>query len=776
MAKRQDKKAHRIKRLFEDTNTSSRVQWERINQKGYDFAHDNQISAEEKAILEEQGMPTFTINRIIPVVEMLNFYATANRPRWQAVGADGTDTDVAAVFSDISDYVWYNSNGESLFANVINDSVTKSVGYMLVTVDKDADQGMGEVIIQQPEPFDIYVDHKSRDILFRDADYIMIRKILPKSHLIKQYPEKKRLILNAEANETHDWSYTEKAFDTDQKDFHYKDITKDRMLEEKEEDTPIEFYEVYEKEKIAWMNIFYKIPPNEIAMKNIATTARNQISELKLELEVILKEKENLLLEQLESGEILKERYELEMKKMTDKMSRQIEDARMSIQHKLREEQSKTANKVVTEKEFKLLIKNKSFEENLIDAIKFYKTRIKLTCVVGDKCLYEKLLPIEDYPLIPFHYKWTGTPFPISAVSPLIGKQRELNKAHQLMVHNASLGSSLRWMYEEGSVDTDYWERFASAPGALLPIRQGFTPPTPVTPFQLNNAFFGLVQQGKGDMEYLAGIYSAMQGDTNASSDMPYRGMLAMDEYGTRRIKYWLRSSIEPGLKQLGNVVKQMTQHIYTAHKVFRIVEPSGITPEKQVEINIPIYNSFGKVIDKHNDYATAKFDIRVVAGSTLPVNRWAYLEELKELMKMGVVDDVAVLAETDIRNKEKIVQRKSLYSQLQSKIEGMEKQVQDKEGTIETLERQLVQAGIKDKIRQGEMEDNKKRLQQESSREKEINDTKLQQANERNALKQESSFYKTKADMALEKAKADLMAVREKDKQKNALQDKPEK
>ena len=88
MAKKTDKKALRVKRLFEDTNTASRIQWERINQKGYDFAHDNQISAEEKATLEDQGMPTFTINRIIPVVEMLNFYATANRPRWQAVGAD----------------------------------------------------------------------------------------------------------------------------------------------------------------------------------------------------------------------------------------------------------------------------------------------------------------------------------------------------------------------------------------------------------------------------------------------------------------------------------------------------------------------------------------------------------------------------------------------------------------------------------------------------------------------------------------------------------------
>ena len=239
--------------------------------------------------------------------------------------------------------------------------------------------------------------------------------------------------------------------------------------------------------------------------------------------------------------------------------------------HRLTEEQSKTSNKIVTAKEFKILQESKSFANRILNSISFFEDRVKLTCVVGDKFLYENLLPITEYPLVPFHYKWTGTPFPMSAVSPLIGKQQELNKAHQLMVHNASLGSSLRWMYEEGSIDTDYWEKYSSAPGALLPKRSGFDAPQPVMPFQLNNAFFSLVQAGKGDMEYLAGVYSAMQGDIGASGDMPYRGMLAMDEYGTRRIKYWLKNSLDPALQQMGEIIKQYSQAVYTAHKVFNI-------------------------------------------------------------------------------------------------------------------------------------------------------------------------------------------------------------
>ena len=107
---------------------------------------------------------------------------------------------------------------------------------------------------------------------------------------------------------------------------------------------------------------------------------------------------------------------------------------------------------------------------------------------------------------------------------------------------------------------------------------------------------------------------------------------------------------MELELKQLGKILSEYTRTVYTAHKVFQIVQPNSIESEKSVEINVPLYNDFGDEIERFNDYGTAKFDIRIVAGSTLPVNRWAYLAELKELMQLGVIDDIALLAETDIK------------------------------------------------------------------------------------------------------------------------------
>jgi len=63
------------------------------------------------------------------------------------------------------------------------------------------------------------------------------------------------------------------------------------------------------------------------------------------------------------------------------------------------------------------------------------------------------------------------------------------------------------------------------------------------------------------------------------------------------------------------------------------------------------------------------------------------------------LIDDIAMIGETDIRNKKQIIERKSMYSQLQGQVSSMEEAIKDKDGTIETLERQLVQAGIKMKV-----------------------------------------------------------------------------
>ena len=696
MAKKKDKPTQ-IHDLYLKLNGSTRQQWETVNQEGHDFYLDNQLTYQEKKALENNGQPTFTINRIIPIVEMLNFYATANDPRWQAVGMEGSDSALAAVHNDIADYIWYISDGKQMMHQVVQDACTKGVGYMQVYVDPNSDQGMGDVKVRSLEPFDVFVDPQSRDQLYKDASFIMLHKIVPRAQLDNEFPEFKNKIKKAHSQYPSHYRFTQKA---DERDFQYKDISENYSILGDDE-TLIDYYELYEKISVPYMNIFYTIMPTQEQIAQIEQQAVAQAQEQQSEGKVRFEEEVHKLKQSLEKGEIIQPRFEKTVGELNQKFNAKFEQIKAQIMQQMVEQATITEQKVVSEKEFKILMKGE-LKNHLTSATKYFEYRIRHSVCAGDQLLKEIVLPGDMFPIVPFHYKWTGTPFPMSAVAPLIGKQKELNKAHQLMVHNASLGSSLRWMYVDGSIDIDYWEKYASAPGALLPVNNGYESPKEVLPAQLSAAFVQMVQEGKGDMEYLAGIYSSQQGDMATQHDT-YKGLLANDEYGTRRVKNWVEQSIKGALKQVGLLVRDYAQFIYQANKVFRIVQPSSIQEQREVEINIPMYNDLGEQIGKYNDYQAARFDVRVIAGNSLPVNRWAYLGELKELMQLGVVDDIAVLSETDVKNKEQIAKRKSMYSQLQGQIGQYEEEIKDKDGTIETLTRQMIQLGIKDKVRQAE-------------------------------------------------------------------------
>ena len=488
---------------------------------------------------------------------------------------------------------------------------------------------------------------------------------------------------------------------TDIQSIQPEDITMGITVEGEDDDI-IPYYETYSKKKHSYRNVFIKILPSPVQMQAIKEKVETEMEEAEQEIQVQLKEKLLSIQQSLQAGEIIEERAQLESDRANKMAEQAIQEKRVQLTSEAQDSATVIDQKVMTEESYNILANSDDIKDQIIEAIQFYENRVHLTCTVGDDIfLYERVIPVTEYPIVPIPYMYTGTPYPMSAVTPLIGKQQEINKAHQIMLHNANLASNLRWMYEEGSVPEEEWEQYSSSPGALLKYRQGFQPPSPVMPAPINNAFYTITQEGKGDAEYIAGVPSAMMGFTQDQPET-YRGLLANDEFGTRRLKAWMGSVVEPALEHLGRCFQMLSQHHYSVEKVFRIAQPeAGQLPdeEKEVRINIPIYNDYGKAISVFKDYSSARFDIRIVAGTTMPINRWALLEEYFRWFQSGLIDDIAMIGETDIRNKKQIIERKSMYSQLQGQVSSMEEAIKDKDGTIETLERQLVQAGIKMKV-----------------------------------------------------------------------------
>ena len=685
--------------LWNHSNTPERIRWLSTNQRGYEFYCNEQLSKDDKNMLRDAGMPDFIINRITPIIQTMLYFVTANNPRWKGVGAEGSDVDVANIQEDMFAYSWNISNGRAVFSQCILDALTKSLGWLMSDVEPNMDRGMGETVILSLEPRDIWVDPMSRDFLFRDASWILIKKRISKTQMkmmLPQFAEK----INRAAGIDNQLNYQSNRAVNESENVQPDEITVTQIINKDgvEDDQILDYFERYEKVKQPYVNAFMKKYPSKEEQEIIKQRVEAKMAEVRAELKVELKEGELGWQQQLEEGKILKERHDLEVQKLKQEQANFLENTQRRLESDMIAQLTATENQIYPKKAFNELIKQPPFAEALVDKVDFYKSRVKVTTSYGDKFLYSKYRKEEEYPQTPIPFMHTGTPYPMSAVVPMIGKQEEINRAHQIMIHNANLSSNVRWVFEKGAIDKKYWEKYSSSSGALLEYKQGFNKPEPIFPQAINNAFYTITQEGKADIEYIAGISSEMMGIRRTTQPEPYRSTIANDEFGTRRIRAWMTSIVEPALEHFGRVHRQTMQGHYTVKKVFRIVEPNngGGFDEKQTTINIPIYNKMGDEIGKFLDYETSQFDVRIVAGSTLPVNRWAILDEYFKWFQAGIIDDIAVLEESDIKGKEKIIERNSLLQKLQSKVKDLEETISDKDGDIETLSRELISRGIK--------------------------------------------------------------------------------
>lgn len=716
ITKANKKRAYIMRNLFEKTNSGKRNEWQIREQRSYDFFLNSQLTDEEQKRLEAAGMPDFIINRITPIIETMKFFITAQNPRWRAVGVDGSDSLIAKVHTDMVDYSWYLSDGKALFAQSMQDVLVKSKGYIHIIIDPDADRGLGEVKFERVDPFHVFTSVRSTDPYERDATYQIIKKDLPREELLQLLPRYKDKIMAASGYEealtysSRSSAYSKRPVGESMSDsIQPGELETPYKAKTAELDDVLQYYEMYEPLRLQFYNLFVREEPPESQMQEVFKSIDQAVEDFKAELEVQLIEKEQELAQQVTEGEIVRERYDIELDKTKKMMKQAIQEKKAILRNEAKEKASKVVQKVVSADEMDEIEKNKSAMDKVVDIIPFWERRIRKECVIGDQFVYEQILNMTHSPLIAIPYLHTGTTMPMSAVTPLIGKQQEINKAHQIMIHHANLASNLRFKYVEGEIDVRRWEEYSASAGALLPYRPGFSQdgPKEIFPQPINNAFFTIEQDSKSDMEYVAGIQPPSMGMDSGGSGETYRGFLAKDEYGTRRVRSWVTNVLEPGLEHIGKCYQELAQDTYKIHKVFRIVQPmpAGGEEDRETQINVPLYDDYGKVIGRWNDYATSRYDLRMVAGSTLPINRWAMAEEYKQWLELGIIDDIAFMELTDIPNKDKIIERKSQMAEMNRQLQQLEEVLEDREGTIETLERQLVQLGIKDQIMKATME-----------------------------------------------------------------------
>jgi len=186
-------------------------------------------------------------------------------------------------------------------------------------------------------------------------------------------------------------------------------------------------------------------------------------------------------------------------------------------------------------------------------------------------------------------------------------------------------------------------------------------------------------------LEYGFGIFELMQGG-GANAPSTYRGTIAIDEYGQRRIKS-RQDDLESVLNQLAKVTIPLMQQIYTEEKVIRLVQPSGLV--KETKFNYKGEDLTGKI----NDITTGAYDIVVVTGSTLPSNRWAQFEFYMQMYQQGLIDQVETLKKTEVVDIEGVLERMNTIKMLQQQVAQQDEEIKNLKGDLQTADRESVGA-----------------------------------------------------------------------------------
>jgi len=657
--------------------SSARAKWAKQAIEDDEFRNGMQWTKQQVDTLRSRAQEPLVVNVLHPAVEQAKAMLTANQPRFQSTGREDSDTKTGKVFSDLMSWVWDYSNGNNELKIVIDDYYVKGMGCMMVYYDPNDDYGKGEIRLKAIDPLNVYIDPSSQSPIIEDSSHVLVSKIHPESQLVKEFPEYEEEIKRATESVVAPSEGTSREALEDQV------ITRselDSFRTSSKDERYLEVIERYTKIKVPHYRTYDPHSNSEkILTEEKYEEYRNQPAFIVTNAQgsqVVTNP------EQVGMNLSIYKEYGAVYHEMQNPMTG--ESYLMSgVEHPESIPQSTVELKLMTIAE---LIDSEEIVANEISI-----NRIKQCVCVGGEYLYSTIMPIENYPIVTFMNRHNRNPFPLSDIRLVKGLQEYINKLRSLMIAHASSSTNTKLLVPRGSINKAQLETEWSRAGTgVLEFDPELGQPISMAPMPLPNELYKNEADARADVERILGLYAIMQGD---ASQMPntYKGTIAIDEYGQRRIKS-KRDDIEFGLNIVAKIVVELIQATYTSHKVLRLLQPNS--KAKELSINIPLYDEVsGDFLGKLNDVTVGRYDVVVVSGSTLPSNRWARFEYYMQLYEKGLIDQIEVLKQTDVADLEGVLERSSQMSKMQQQITGLTDQVKDLEGDLQTSQRELQHA-----------------------------------------------------------------------------------
>lgn len=278
---------------------------------------------------------------------------------------------------------------------------------------------------------------------------------------------------------------------------------------------------------------------------------------------------------------------------------------------------------------------------------------------------------------IPFEFWGAGE------VEQILSPQMYINDLTNQIVDNAKNTANMQWIIDKNSGISK--GKLTNRPGLVIrknpgsEVRRDAPQPMPTYVRETIDTF-------KADIQDISGVLDSLKGEKQTGV-VAASAILALQEASQSRIRLKIKI-MESNLSELANMVYSRMQQFWKLDRWVRITDVEGNPEFKEIG---------AKVLE--NDY-----DMKVMAGSTMPVNKNAMMDLMIRLAQtnaedgLPMVDRKAILEYLPISDKKGISQR---FAERQAQQEQQQQMQLQQEQAIQQQQFQIQQQGMQTEDRQ---------------------------------------------------------------------------
>ena len=302
--------------------------------------------------------------------------------------------------------------------------------------------------------------------------------------------------------------------------------------------------------------------------------------------------------------------------------------------------------------------------------LKYPNGRILTMCPELGILLDDKPNPYKDgkFPFVVIKdYDIPGKFWGEGEVAQLLSPQKSINDLNNSIIDNAKSTANMPWIVDnnagiaKGSITARPGLIIRKNPGSEIKREQ---PPT--MPSYVANA----VETFKSDIEMISGIHNTLRGE-NTSGVYTAQGILALQEAGQVRIRLKVKL-LEESLAEIAELWVSRMKQYWKDDKWINITKSDGSYDLKK----------FRKETLKYD------YDVKITAGSTMPVNRGAMLDLMIRLSQTMMPDGMPLV------DREAVVQYlpEEIKSALMERMNEHQSSLQEVEAGLEEIGQALEQ------------------------------------------------------------------------------------